>query len=59
MITVDQYRYIRRVHRVYGKTIREIVSDTGHTRNTIRKVLRGEYYGCSDRKEQTYPSLGF
>jgi len=39
MTTVDQYNYIRTAHRVYGKKIREIVRDTGHSRNTVRKAL--------------------
>jgi len=58
MITVDQYSYIRTANRVYGKKIREIARDTGHSRNTVKKALRGEYEGYSDRKTQPYPVLG-
>ena len=58
MITVDQYRYIRTAHRVYGKTIREIVRDTGHSRNTVKRALREEYWGYHTRKTQPYPVLG-
>ena len=39
MLKVDQYDYIRTAHRVYGKTIRQIARDTGHSRNTIKKAL--------------------
>ncbi len=35
MLTVDQYEYIRVAHRVYGKTIRKIARETGHSRNTV------------------------
>jgi transposase len=58
MLTVDQYEYIRVAHRVYGKKIREISRETGHSRNTIRKVLKNEYIGYSPRQKQPYPSLG-
>ncbi|MBW2649311.1 MAG: IS21 family transposase [Deltaproteobacteria bacterium] len=57
MITVDQYKYIRTAHRVYGKKIREIVRDTGHSRNTVRKALSKEHCGYSTRKNQPYPVL--
>ena len=39
MLMVDQYEYIRIAHRVYGKKIREIARETGHSRNTIKKAL--------------------
>ena len=58
MITVDQYNYIRTAHRVYGKKIREIARETGHSRNTIRKVLRDGYGGYPSRVRQPYPVLG-
>ncbi|PID78119.1 MAG: hypothetical protein CSB21_02330 [Deltaproteobacteria bacterium] len=51
MLKVDQYEYIRTSYRVYGKKIRE----TGHSRNTIKKVLSKEYIGYSKRKNQPYP----
>ena len=34
MLTVDQHGYIRIAHRVYGKGIREIARETGHSKNT-------------------------
>ena len=58
MLTVDQYEYIRVAHRVYGKKIKEIARDTGHSRNTIKKALRGEYKGYDVRAHQAYPVLG-
>ena len=58
MITVDQYNYIRTAPRVYGKKIREIARETGHSRNTVRKMLREEYHGYPSRKRQPYPVLG-
>ena len=58
MLTVDQYEYIRIAHRVYGKGIKEIARDTGHSKNTIKRALRGEYRGYRSRHEQPYPVLG-
>ncbi len=58
MISMDQYEYVRTAHRVYGKSIRTIERETGHDRKTIRKVLRGEYSGYSQREAQPYPRLG-
>ncbi|MBW1745629.1 MAG: IS21 family transposase [Deltaproteobacteria bacterium] len=58
MLTVDQYEYIRIAHRVYGKTIREIARETGHSRNTVKKVLNNEHIEYSPRQNQSYPSLG-
>ena len=58
MIKVDQYEYIRTAHRIYGKSIHEIMRETGHSRGTIRKVLRGEYKEYSRRSKQTFPVLG-
>ncbi|MCP3941102.1 MAG: IS21 family transposase [Desulfobacteraceae bacterium] len=58
MLTVDQYEYIRIAYRVYGKKIREITRETGHSRNTVKKVLKNEYMGYSTRQNQPFPSLG-
>lgn len=58
MLTVDQYEYIRIAHRVYGKTIRKIARETGHSRNTVKKVLNNEHIEYSPRQNQSYPSLG-
>ena len=58
MLKVDQYSFIRTAHRVYGKTIKQIARETGHSRNTIKRVLRGEYGGYKAREHQPYPVLG-
>jgi transposase len=55
---VDQYSYIRTAHRVYRKKIKQIARETGHSKNTIKKVLRGQYSGYKPRIEQPYPVLG-
>jgi len=57
MLKVDQYEYIRVAHRVYSKSIKELARETGHSRNTIRRVVRGEYTGYSRRTTQWFPVL--
>ncbi len=54
---MDQYELIRTAHRVYGKNISEIVRETGHARNTVKKALRGEFSGYTKRQSQPYPAL--
>jgi transposase len=58
MLKVDQYNYIRTAHRVYGKKIRQIARETGHSRNTIKKILRSQFVGYQPRGRQPYPVLG-
>jgi transposase len=58
MIRMDQYEYIRTAHRAYQKSIKQICRETGHSRETVRKVLRKEPCGYSPRTEQPYPVLG-
>ena len=58
MIKMDQYGYIRTAHRVYKKSIKQICRETGHSRETVRKVLRSEPFGYSPRTYQPYPVLG-
>ncbi|MFH1985289.1 MAG: hypothetical protein ABIL58_25920 [Pseudomonadota bacterium] len=55
---MDQYELLRTAHRVYGKTISELARQTGHSRNTIRKVIRGEPWGYSERQQQPFPAIG-
>lgn len=55
---MDQYEYIRTAQRVYGTSISELARQTGHSRNTIKKALRGEAWGYSEREQQQYPVLG-
>ena len=49
MLIMDQYEFIRTAHRVYEKNITELVKQTGHSRNTIRKAIRGEPWGYTER----------
>ena len=58
MLKVSHYDYIRTAHRVYGKKIREIARETGHSKNTVKKILRGEYAAYKKRENQPYPVLG-
>jgi transposase len=55
---MDQYEMVRTGYRVYGKTISELARLTGHSRNTIKKVIRGEPWGYKERERQPYPVLG-
>ena len=57
MLKVDQYNFIRTSYRVYGKKIKQIARETGHSKNTIKKVLRGEYKGYKERDKQPFPVL--
>ncbi len=52
---MEQYEYIRSGSRVYGKSIRGLVRETGHARNTVRKALRSEYQGYSQRQQLAVP----
>ena len=58
MLKVDQYDYIRTAYRVYGKTIRQIARDTGHSRNTTKKALGSQFIGYRPRDSQPFPVLG-
>ncbi len=39
MLKVEQYSYIRTAHRVYGKKIKQLSRETGHCKNTIKKLI--------------------
>jgi transposase len=58
MIRMDQYGYIRTAYRFYKKSIKQICRETGHSRQTVRKVLRSEPFGYSPRIEQPFLVLG-
>jgi len=58
MLKMDQYEFIRTAHRVYGKNITDLSRQTGHSRNTIKKALRGEPCGYRERQSQGAPVLG-
>lgn len=57
MLEMDQYEMIRTGYRVYGKNISELSRITGHSRNTIKKAIRGEPWGYRERENQNYPVL--
>jgi transposase len=40
MLKMNQYELIKTAHRVYGKSIRQISREFGHSRKTVRKALR-------------------
>jgi predicted transcriptional regulator len=46
---MDQYEFIKTAHRVYGKNITELARETGHSRNTVKKAIRGEPWGYKER----------
>ena len=56
---MKQYDYIRTAHRVYEKSIKEIAKETGHSKNTVKKVLNNELTDYKKRENQRYPKLGF
>jgi transposase len=58
VLKVDQYELIRTGCRVYGKSISEMARMTGHSRNTIKKAIRGEPWGYKERDHQPFPALG-
>ena len=55
---MDQYEFIRTAHRVYGKNISELARMTGHSRNTVKKAIRGETRRYREREQQAFPALG-
>ena len=57
MLTLDQYEFIRTAHRVYKKNISELSRMTGHSRNTVKKAIRGEPWGYRERAKQPFPVL--
>ncbi len=54
---MDQYELIRTACRVYGQNVSEMARLTGHSRNTIKKAIRGEPWGYKERQRQPYPVL--
>ena len=55
---MDQYELIRTAHRKYGKNISDLSRMTGHSRNTIKKAIRGEPWSYKERNHQPFPALG-
>jgi transposase len=54
---MDEYEMIRTAHRGYGKSISELSRLTGHSRNTVKKAIRGEPWGYKERSNQAFPAL--
>ena len=54
---MDQYEMIRTGCRVYGQNISNLARMTGHSRNTIKKAIRGEPWGYKERSHQPFPVL--
>jgi transposase len=57
MLKMAQYDYVRIAQRVYGKKIKEIARETGHSKNTVKKILKGQYNRYKTREHQPYPVL--
>jgi transposase len=58
VLTVDDYGAIRRAHRD-GMPIKQVVGLFGHSRNTIRKILRqSEPQPIPQTRNRTAPVLG-
>ena len=57
MLRMDQYELVRTAQRVYGQSISELSRMTGHSRNTIKKAIRGEPWGYKEREHQPFPVL--
>lgn len=58
MLKMNQYELIRTAHRVYGKSISEMARLTGHSRNTVKKAIRGEPWGYKEREQQPFSAIG-
>ena len=54
---MDQYQLIRTAYRMYGQNISELSRLTGHSRNTIKKAIRGEPQVYKEREHQSFPAL--
>lgn len=54
---MNQYEFIRTAHRVYDHSISELARTTGHSRNTVKKAIRGELWGYKERHHQPFPVL--
>ena len=55
---MDQYELIRTAHRVYGKSIRSIARQYGHSRKTVRKALAGLEPRYRRQKRPACPVMG-
>ncbi|MEZ4865675.1 MAG: IS21 family transposase [Caldilineaceae bacterium] len=59
MISVEKWESIRRGYYVEGKSIRELMRETGHSYRTIQRALKGNEAGKYQKKgERKAPVLG-
>lgn len=56
MLKVDQYGYVRTAHRVYGKKIKQISKETGHSKNMIKNVLPRGFFMPKSTNYQGIPA---
>jgi transposase len=57
MLKMNQYELIKTAKRVYGKSIHGIAREYGHSRNTIRKAIRGVGPKYERRKAPVSPVM--
>ena len=57
MLQMSQYELIKTAKRVYGKSIHGIAREYGHSRNTIRKAIRGVSPKYERRKAPVSPVM--
>lgn len=57
MLNMDQYELIKTAHRFYGKSIREIAKEFGHSRKTVRKALQEVHPQYKRKKERECPVM--
>lgn len=59
MLVVETVARVRRDHEVYKKSIKEIARNRGLSRNTVRKIVRGDETAfIYERATQPLPQLG-
>lgn len=58
MLKMNQYELIKTANRVYGKSIRGIAKEYGHSRKTVRKALRGVSPEYKRKKALASPVMG-
>ena len=57
MIKINQYKLIKIANKVYGKSIRAIAREYGHSRKTVRKALAGLEPKYRRKKEPDAPVM--
>ena len=57
MLKMSQYELIKTAYRVYGKSIREIAREYGHSRKTVRKAIREVSPAYEQKRERVHPVM--